>query len=434
MTLTLTMLRCPDSVAPETRTVPGGEYSLGRGPDNDWVLADPERHLSKRHCVIAFRSDAWHVAGTSTNGTFLNGETEPLESGPPRRLRDEDRLRLGPYEIEVRLGEAQRAGAARAGASRNLLSDPFGDDPFAPAAPSQSAFERFEAEVGPPSIALPASFDPLVPEPEEERFAGPTQADNSPAYTDAFRPKASSAVLPENWDFEEPLLPPAPSASPAALPPALPPEPPAPASALPVAEARGDALLAAFLRGAGLESAHVDDPVLRMEQLGAAFRAVVAGIRATLIARAEIKSEFRIGQTMIRPRGNNPLKFSADDDDALAALLGAGRRSDMGAEEAVKDALADIRVHELATVAAMQSAARDLVARLAPGPLRAAAEAAGGLKLPGAGKARAWEAFEALHGQIARGLSDDFDSVFGKSFARAYEQAMRELSTQERRR
>ena len=61
---------------------------------------------------------------------------------------------------------------------------------------------------------------------------------------------------------------------------------------------------------------------------------------------------------MIQARGNNPLKFSADDDDALAALLGVGRHADMAAHEAVTDALRDIRLHELASMAAMQSAVR----------------------------------------------------------------------------
>ena len=56
MGLTLATLRCPDAATPEGRHAAGGEFTIGRGPDNDWVLADPDRHLSKRHCVLAFRS------------------------------------------------------------------------------------------------------------------------------------------------------------------------------------------------------------------------------------------------------------------------------------------------------------------------------------------------------------------------------------------
>ncbi|MBU6498090.1 MAG: type VI secretion system-associated FHA domain protein TagH, partial [Rhodospirillales bacterium] len=213
--------------------------------------------------------------------------------------------------------------------------------------------------------------------------------------------------------------------------PAVPMTAPTPQSAAAPAATAGDGtLLAAFLRGADMAGTDVGDPVAKMEALGAAFRALVGGLRQVLIARAAIKGEFRIEQTMIRARGNNPLKFSTGDDDALTALIGAGRRSDMAPGAAVADALRDIRLHELASVAAMQTAVRALLARLDPAPLRNAAEG-GGIALPGARKARAWDEFEKLHAAITQALSDDFDSVFGKSFARAYEQALAEASAKE---
>jgi predicted component of type VI protein secretion system len=56
MQLTMSVLRCPDRVAPETRSTAGGELSVGRGPGVDWVLPDPERLLSKRHFALAYRS------------------------------------------------------------------------------------------------------------------------------------------------------------------------------------------------------------------------------------------------------------------------------------------------------------------------------------------------------------------------------------------
>ncbi len=193
-------------------------------------------------------------------------------------------------------------------------------------------------------------------------------------------------------------------------------------------------MLAAFLDGVGLADARPADPAATMRALGQAFRALVSGLRAVLIARASVKSEFRIEQTMIQARGNNPLKFSADDDDALAALLGVGRRTDMTPGAAVADALKDIKLHELASMAAMQSAVRALMDGLDPAKLRVQAEQGGGLSLlPAHRKARAWDAYEALHARTVQALSDDFDSVFGKAFARAYEQAMQDVSAKERR-
>jgi type VI secretion system FHA domain protein len=182
-------------------------------------------------------------------------------------------------------------------------------------------------------------------------------------------------------------------------------------------------LMAAFLRGAGMRDAHPADPIAAMEELGAAFRAFVGGLRETLVARAAVKSEFRIEQTLIRARGNNPLKFSATDDDALLGLIGAGRRSDMGPAEAVAEAFRDIQLHELATMAAMQTAMRGMLRELAPERLR---EGGGQSLLPSQRKARAWDVFEAAHARMTQGLSDNFDSTFGRTFARAYEQAVRE--------
>ena len=466
MTLTLTMLRCPDAVPPQTRTVAGGEFSIGRGPDNDWVLPDPERGLSKCHCVFAYRSGGWQIADLSTNGSFLNREGDPIGRGQIRDLRDGDRLSFGPYEIEIRISEA----AAPRAEQRTV--NPFAEDVFA--APSarptsgpsaegsglrlDAGGDPFAVNLAPPPITLPADYDPLAPDdPVEERIAGPTQSDHTPHIEDAFLPPAAHSVLPDDWDREAaPQSRPAPRAEavlPAAEP--LPPAPiqvappvqpmpmaqPAPVAqaaaarpaAAPVAEAPAGDLLAAFLRGGDIRDVSPTDPVAAMETLGAAFRAIVSGLRQAMIARAAIKSEFRIEQTLIRSRGNNPLKFSADDDDAIKALLDAGRRTDMNAVDAVTDALRDIRLHEIATVAAMQSAVRALLEEFEPSKLRHVAERGGGLALvPGQRKAHAWDEFEALHGKITRALEDDFDSVFGKAFARAYERALGDASARDR--
>ena len=52
--------------------------------------------------------------------------------------------------------------------------------------------------------------------------------------------------------------------------------------------------------------------------------------------------------------------------------------------------------------------------------------------LPAQRKARAWDAYEALHARTVQALADDFDSVFGKAFARAYERAADEMAAKER--
>jgi type VI secretion system protein ImpI/type VI secretion system protein len=185
----------------------------------------------------------------------------------------------------------------------------------------------------------------------------------------------------------------------------------------------GDAAagLAAFLDGAGLPAAMAaraqQDPEAALRAAGAILRAAVAGMRALLIARADVKREFRIEQTMLRAANNNPLKFAATEEQALAALIDP-RTS---ALPAMQETVDDLTAHQVAALAATQAAARALLARLAPAPLEA--EDPGGGLLPGAKERRLWEAYKRRHAQLEEQFEDDFDSAFGKAFARAYEQA-----------
>ncbi len=385
MTLTLSLLRHPEGTAPETRRIARGVFGIGRGPDNDWVLADPDRHLSKRHCVLSWQGDFWQIADLSTNGTFLNGESAPIGPGQVRDLRDGDRLRLGGYEMELRIAE---------------------DRPMPAPAAQPAPFRLDDSLLIEPALAF-----------GDAAFGGPVQPDHRAAVENAFVPPRPIALIGDDWDLDIPGVPAAAElvAQPA-LKPVLAPAPVEP-------PAQGD-LLAAFLRGAGVSTPPAADPVAAMEGLGTAFRALVGGLRETLIARAAIKSEFRIEQTIIRARGNNPLKFAASDDDALAALLGTGRESGLSPAAAITESLRDLRLHEIATMAAMQSAVHSLMREMAPGKLEGGAS---GL-LPAQRKARAFEAYEALHTRITQALADDFDSVFGRAFARAYEQTVREAS------
>ena len=212
MQLSMTVLRCPDQVAPEARTVSGGEFHVGRGPDVDWVLPDPDRLLSKRHFAVAFRGGGWQVADTSTNGTFLNAEPDPIGRGTARSLRDGDRLRLGAYELEIRVvdqpsreadrGMGQPAGPGRdgggfggGGSGQSPFGDPFAEDLLAPPPPPRRAFDEpayRDLNVPPTGAQLPHDFDPLAPDHDDaafgDGFRGPVQSDHSSSMDDAMIP------------------------------------------------------------------------------------------------------------------------------------------------------------------------------------------------------------------------------------------------------
>jgi type VI secretion system protein ImpI/type VI secretion system protein len=406
MPLTLTMLRCPTAVRPERRSVRGGELSVGRGPGVDWVLPDPEQTISRRHFTIVLRAGGWHIIDESSNGTYANRDGTPIGRGNRRPILNNDRIRLGPYELEATLDEDTLA-ALRPASSRTMSASGRWLDPFADRVPPHEPPVRVARSARTarrdgkatamhdmltrPEDAIPATLDDEAP--EQARMA--VNADASPP--DELRSAMPSGRAPS---------------------PATPPS--------------DSALLAAFFEGLDMPDVYPTDAEATFRRLGETFRVLVTGMRSVLVARAAIKREFRIEQTMIRARGNNPLKFAADDDDAIAALLGTGRRSDTTPAAMVAEALRDIRLHELATITAMQSAARALLADLDPERIRQGLERAGGVTLlPATKKARAWETYEALHSRIGQALQDDFDSVFSRAFAKAYEDALGELDASE---
>lgn len=88
-------------------TMRGPSLTLGRGDENDLALPDPDRTISKRHCVIEDHNGNVVVVDISTNGTFLNYGKLAL-GATPTPLNDGDILSLGPYEIMVSIAQEGR--------------------------------------------------------------------------------------------------------------------------------------------------------------------------------------------------------------------------------------------------------------------------------------------------------------------------------------
>jgi FHA domain-containing protein len=107
-------------------------------------------------------------------------------------------------------------------------------------------------------------------------------------------------------------------------------------------------------------------------------------------------------------------------------MIGGDRPGFSRASAAMREALKDIKAHEMALVAAIQVALTRLLEQIAPETLKQRLENRwlDGL-VPGARKARIWEIYESTHAELARELADDFDRAFGKAFAEAYEEYLR---------
>lgn len=218
----------------------------------------------------------------------------------------------------------------------------------------------------------------------------------------------------------------------AASPPAVPPPAAAPPAADTAATRTGTqpALdLAALLEAAGVPPG-LATPAVAAE-LGQILRIVVAGVMEVLGAREQIKDEFRIRHTTFKAADNNPLKFSANVEDALYNLLVKRNPAYLGPVDAFDDAFADIRNHQMAMLAGMRVAYEAMLRRFDPERLRERfdAKSARGTLLALPGRMRYWEQFGEHYHDMVKDPEASFRELFGAEFTRAYEEQMLRLRT-----
>lgn len=168
-----------------------------------------------------------------------------------------------------------------------------------------------------------------------------------------------------------------------------------------------------------------------MERVGEMLRISTEGTLQLLLTRQEFKHQLRAQATMIAAQANNPLKFSPTVEVALAHLLGPGMRGFMPAQAAMRDAYQDLRAHEFGVMVGMRAALSHVIERFEPAELEKKISARSTLDaiFSANRKAKLWDQFVALYSGIAKDAEDDFHSLFGKAFLKAYEEQMERLKT-----
>ncbi len=104
------------------RQLDQGVLTIGRGPENDWVLPDPERLVSSLHCTITSRDGVYYLTDNSTNGVLLVNSSQRLRKGSSERLQDGELIRLGEYDILVSMDAI--AGFSSSSAASGIATDP----------------------------------------------------------------------------------------------------------------------------------------------------------------------------------------------------------------------------------------------------------------------------------------------------------------------
>ena len=349
--------------------------TIGRSPESTLLLPDPERIISRTHAVVARKDGRFFLRNQgSTVPVVVNGR--PIGRGYDHPLAAGDELRIAGYVLRV----------------------------DAPAPPSRAVSEDDTTTIMREGTLLSWSEDGkavpqdristvIVPAPEQGR-AG------------AARPAAATA-------------PPATAAStpaPAAVHAGAPVQPPAPGR---------DELLAALLRGAGVPGLEIPGGLTPqfMEDVGAVMRETMQGLLDLLAARAHAKREVRADATIVMASDNNPLKFAPGLDAAITHLLVPRGQGFMSPLRSLSDARESLRTHQEGFVAGMRAALTAVLGRFDPAKLeqRLTERDDSGSLLPMNHKAKLWNLYEELYGEISRESETDFHFLFGEEFLRAYE-------------
>jgi type VI secretion system protein ImpI len=409
-------------------------FDLGRHQHLDWTLPDDSRSISGKHCEIRFFDGAYWLYDVSTNGTFVNKSTRRVQS--PYKLANGDELAIGDYIISVSvtgLAEPSRPSPQPAQASsRRPPGDIWaGTGITPPPIDRQNLLPPVQKNSrGADFLNRAADMNAVATPPPEERdqpilpqASRPASRHDPWAPTGFSQPVAPAAdvpplpampvAAPAEWsgnDMPFPASPvpetvnpaqrPQPAVEPLHPQPAVAakPEPPPAAAGPSPADIRDQIerdFIRQFARGANIS----EDVLARRnagelaQELGCLMHIICANLMQLLTARAAAKTLARSGQrTLIQPTGNNPLKFMPSPEEALRVILGPHSDSYLSSRETLEKSFTDLKAHQLASLSAMQAAAKQLFEDLSP---EAIEQSAGGPKksLLGTNKSKFWDIF-----------------------------------------
>ena len=358
--------------------------TIGRSLNNDWILPDPDKFISGKHATIDCKGGIYYLADISTNGVYVNDENEPVGKGNPRRLFNGDRLHFGDFEIVATIDEG----------------------------------EDLEMPPEPKTTVVPDHIEQLVPEEElktgvqlldEDEITGDVEFESVLFAGD----KSLTEVDFEEADAEEPA---------AELPPITKPK---------RVDVTGQDLFDAFLDGLQINRSELHPSIdvgEAMRNAGEVLREFVAGVEKLLTGRAELKSAFRLDQTSILPRRNNPIKLSNNTGDLIKQLL-VGREGEyLGPRDAVREVNQDLLAHQEAFLDAMTDAFVEFADRFAPDELTASFDRSLGRKPLFAFMAemKYWGLYRDLYPIMTEKGGGRFPQMFAEEFVKAYERQIAE--------
>ncbi|MES2771387.1 MAG: type VI secretion system-associated FHA domain protein TagH [Pseudomonadota bacterium] len=425
MSLIIHVRSFQDSPLPTTNCkrfdVAGG--FIGRTPDNDLVLHDPHKLISRKHAQIECRQGAYYWTDLGGNASQINGLT--LGSGKAAKLNDGDQIMLGAYVLEVDITPEHgktpsthpgvgNLAASHAAAKDHFLpvSSPYSSaDPLGLSLPEQRENDLLSPHFrGSESDHISPELQALAVIPEQiSLFSGATAASAMP----------TTPAIPGDYDLLADLQPDAGVLTPPTQ------------TDNQHAENHDpyELFSAALMKGLGvpeLKTKH--DPLELAETVGAMLREALDGVMAVLRVRTISKHENRVDVTRMAVSANNPLKFFPSTEGALKQMLTNELSGYLLPLRSISLAFEDLKVHEIATVVGMRAALIGVLQRFDPAKIDQKTAASGVMDvLHSKRKAKMWDSLVSLHTEIMNAADTDFQRLFGDQFARAYEEQVTRL-------
>ncbi len=369
--------------------------TIGRSLLNDWILPDPDRYISGRHAAIDFKGGIYYLIDTSSNGVYINDELKAVGKGNPRRLFDGDKLRMGDFLFEVVIDSGESLMVPLEEVASGM---PVSDEQFVDEVSMRTGIKLLDEE----EITGDEEFQSAM-------FGKTTRKMDPPPAADP------ELEIEDDVDATEDQL-----------------EESKPASV----EVTAEDLFDSFLDGLGISRIELDATVSRPEMLmnaGQMLREFVQGSTDLLSSRADLKNTFKLDQTSILPRQNNPLKFSVDTTELLKTLLVGGKPDQLSAAGAVQEVCKDLRYHQDAFLDAMNSAFIDFADRFDPAELQQEFDRTlGDGMLSFLNKNRYWNMFSELYPIMTEKGGSRFPRMFGEEFVAAYERQVAEFQRLDR--
>lgn len=345
--------------------------SVGRAPDNDWVLPDARRVVSGHHFVVQYHGGKYWLNDISTNGVYVNDADDPVSMVGRCELRDGDRLRLGDYEITVNVDSRMDflpATADDQSAARHLDGDIGSSIKFdnllrpvdASTSGSLPVHNAFGVKVGSEARAAlrkalsaeaagtTSALDDLEPATgAEAQQGGPEWALRTRQITreelgDALARRQSRAEARERA---------------------------APFYQQASTWADLKSATQALCRGAGVDPESLSPEAQAMLPLvaGQLLREVVVGLTDIALARANGPAGARIAALPAPPGGgSNPLRTSTSVEQAVQRLFESHNRLYAGPVDSMRDVLQETKEHEAALAAGMRAGLAAVLEQLSP--------------------------------------------------------------------